>query len=152
MQGCETYNSKLMIKTYFKLAFRNLNRSRVFSFINIFGLALGTLCCLYIVVYVEDQFSYDKQHKDATSIYRVTTDLDLTGDRHHYASVSPPIVPVGCIACRADRGAGRIPFALCASAGSTNTGARKASISSDDRAGHEFPHLPHRLRRLHRLP
>jgi putative ABC transport system permease protein len=82
-----------MIKSYLKTAFRFLLKNKTFSFINIFGLAAGTLCCLYILLYVQDQYSYDKQHKNAASVYRVTTDLALTGDKHHGASSSPPITP-----------------------------------------------------------
>ncbi|WP_259071399.1 ABC transporter permease [Mucilaginibacter sp. X4EP1] len=82
-----------MIKSYLKTAFRFLLKNKTFSFINIFGLATGTLCCLYILLYVQEQYSYDKHHKNANSIYRITTDLILTGDKHHNASSSPPISP-----------------------------------------------------------
>lgn len=82
-----------MIKSYFKTAIRFLLKNKTFSFINIFGLAAGTLCCLYILLYVQDQYSYDKHHKNVNNIYRVTTDLVLTGDKHHSASSSPPIAP-----------------------------------------------------------
>ncbi|HEV2479190.1 MAG TPA: ABC transporter permease [Puia sp.] len=82
-----------MLKNYWKTAIRFLLKNRTFSFINIFGLAIGTLCCLYIVLYVQDQFSYDRHHRDARNIYRVTTDLILTGDRHNNATASPPIAP-----------------------------------------------------------
>ncbi|MFI5136526.1 MAG: ABC transporter permease [Sphingobacteriales bacterium] len=82
-----------MIKSYLKTALRFLLKNKTFSFINIFGLATGTLCCLYILLYVQQQYSYDKQHKDANNIYRITTDLSLTGDKHHGASSSPPIAP-----------------------------------------------------------
>src|ERR1700760_794852 len=82
-----------MIKNYLKTAFRFLLKNKTFSFINIFGLAAGTLCCLYILLYVQTQFSYDKQHKDANNIYRVTTELALTGDKHHSGASSPPITP-----------------------------------------------------------
>ena len=82
-----------MLKSYFKTAYRFLLRNKSFSFINIFGLAAGTLCCLYIVVYVRDQLSYDRHHKNAGNIYRLTTDLVLTGDKHHNATASPPIAP-----------------------------------------------------------
>lgn len=68
-------------------------KNKTFSFINIIGLATGTLCCLYILLYVQDQYSYDKQHKSANNIYRLTTDLELTGDKHHSGSSSPPITP-----------------------------------------------------------
>jgi len=82
-----------MFKSYFKTALRFLLKNKTFSFINIFGLATGTLCCLYILLYVQDQYSFDKQHKNANDIYRVTTNLQLTGDNHHNATCSPPIAP-----------------------------------------------------------
>jgi putative ABC transport system permease protein len=82
-----------MFKSYLKTAYRFLLKNRTFSFINIFGLAAGTLCCLYIVLYVQDQFGYDRQHKNAKDIYRITTDLVLTGDKHHAGTCSPPIAP-----------------------------------------------------------
>jgi len=82
-----------MIKSYLKTAFRFLLKNKTFSFINIFGLAAGTLCCLYILLYVQQQFSYDKQHKNAKDIYRLTTDLGLSGDKHHSGTSSPPITP-----------------------------------------------------------
>src|SRR6202162_3392381 len=82
-----------MIKSYLKTAVRFLLKNKTFSAINIFGLAAGTLCCLYILLYVQDQYSYDKHHKDVDRIYRVTTDLALTGDKHHSGASSPPITP-----------------------------------------------------------
>jgi putative ABC transport system permease protein len=82
-----------MFKSYFKTAIRFLLKNKTFSFINIIGLATGTLCCLYIVLYVQDQYSYDKQHKNVNDIYRVTTTLQLTGDNHNNSTSSPPIVP-----------------------------------------------------------
>ncbi len=60
-----------MFRTYFKTAWRFLLKNKTFSFINVFGLAVGTFCCLYILVYVRDQYSYDKHHKQLDQIYRV---------------------------------------------------------------------------------
>src|ERR1700741_1750898 len=82
-----------MIRSYLKTAYRFLLKNKTFSFINIFGLATGTLCCLYILLYVQDQYSYDKHHKDAQNIYRVTSSLELTGDKHTNSTASPPIAP-----------------------------------------------------------
>ncbi|MGF7074153.1 FtsX-like permease family protein [Mucilaginibacter sp. 3215] len=82
-----------MIKSYLKTAWRFLLKNKTFSLINIVGLATGTLCCLYILLYVQDQYSYDKQHKDVKDIYRITTSLELTGDKHNSATSSPPITP-----------------------------------------------------------
>ncbi len=81
-----------MYKNYFKTAFRFLVKNKTFSFINIAGLALGTLCCLYILLYVRQQYSYDKHHPGADHIYRVTSALQIPGDKHVNATVSPPTV------------------------------------------------------------
>jgi len=83
-----------MLKSYLKTAYRFLLKNRTFSFINIFGLAAGTLCCLYILLYVADQYSYDKQHRDAGDIYRLTTTMGLPGDKQVISgATSPPIAP-----------------------------------------------------------
>ena len=82
-----------MFKSYLRTSMRFLLKNKTFSLINIFGLAVGTLCCLYILLYVQDQYSYDKHHKDGNNIYRVTTSAELTGDKHTIASASPPIAP-----------------------------------------------------------
>jgi putative ABC transport system permease protein len=82
-----------MLKNYFKTTLRNLWKNKTYSFINIIGLAIGTLCCLYILLYVEDQYSFDKHHNNAEDIYRITTSLSLTGDKHNNATSSPPIAP-----------------------------------------------------------
>src|SRR5215212_4267831 len=82
-----------MFENYLKTTFRNLWKNKTYSFINIVGLAIGTLCCLYILLYVEDQYSYDKHHKNVSDIYRVTSNLSLPGDKHTNATTSPPIVP-----------------------------------------------------------
>ena len=56
---------------YVKLTFRNLMRNKVFSFINIFGLAAGLAVCLLIMLYILDESSYDKHHKDGDRVFRV---------------------------------------------------------------------------------
>ena len=62
-----------MIKNYFKIAFRNLFKHKVYSFINIFGLAIGIGCCLLIGLYVQNEWSYDTFHSKSDRIYRVWT-------------------------------------------------------------------------------
>src|ERR1041385_7676793 len=64
-----------MLKNYIKIAFRNLWRHRVFSFINIMGLTVGMTACLLIFLYVRFEMSYDTFHTKANRIYRVVTDL-----------------------------------------------------------------------------
>jgi putative ABC transport system permease protein len=60
-----------MLKHFFKIAYRNLLRRKVYSFINITGLAVGMACCLLITYYVQHELSFDKYHKNFDRIYRV---------------------------------------------------------------------------------
>lgn len=84
----------LMFQNYLKTALRFFRKNRIFSVINVAGLAIGTLCCLYIVLYVKDQYSYDRQFDHAPDIYRLTSTLKTTGDdQHTMATASPPIAP-----------------------------------------------------------
>jgi putative ABC transport system permease protein len=64
-----------MISNYIKVAIRNLLRQKAFSFINIFGLALGISCTALIGMWVNDELSYDRFHDDYDHIYRVTATL-----------------------------------------------------------------------------
>ncbi|MCU0393319.1 MAG: ABC transporter permease, partial [Thermoflexibacter sp.] len=60
-----------MIKNYLKIAFRQLWRNRVYSFLNITGLALGLAVSLLILLFVSHEFSYDRFHSQSENIYRV---------------------------------------------------------------------------------
>ena len=86
--------SPIMILNYLKIAFRNLVRHKMFSSLNILGLTVGTVCCLYILLYVKDQFGYDNHHKDAENIYRLQTNiLHNGGDQPMFNSgTSSPII------------------------------------------------------------
>jgi putative ABC transport system permease protein len=63
-----------MIRTYFKLAYRNLIKDKAYSIINISGLAVGLAASILILLWVQNELSYDKFHKNADQIYRVTLD------------------------------------------------------------------------------
>ncbi|MXV14856.1 ABC transporter permease [Hufsiella ginkgonis] len=83
-----------MLKNYIKIAFRNLVKNSTFSVINIVGLTAGTLCCLYILIYVKDQYSYDQHHAKAGSIFRITSLLASKGDTGNpMGTTSPPVGP-----------------------------------------------------------
>ncbi len=82
-----------MIRNYIKVAVRNLLRQKGFSFINILGLALGISCTALIGMWVNDELSYDRFHKDHERIYRVTATLP---EMKVHAAVSP--VPLGIAA------------------------------------------------------
>ncbi|MFO7445784.1 MAG: ABC transporter permease [Ignavibacteriaceae bacterium] len=64
-----------MLKNYLKIAVRNLLRYKVYSYINIFGLAIGIACCLLILLFIHDELSYDSFHEKADRIYRINTYL-----------------------------------------------------------------------------
>jgi len=60
-----------MFKNFFKIAYRNLLKNKVFSLVNIFGLAIGMAACFFIFSYVHFESSYDRWHPNAADIYRV---------------------------------------------------------------------------------
>lgn len=62
-----------MIRNYLKIAFRNLINNKVFSFINIVGLAAGLSCCMLICLYIYHELSYDTQHQDVDQLYQIGT-------------------------------------------------------------------------------
>ena len=69
-----------MFKNYFKIAFRNLARNKIYSFINIAGLSIGLACAMLIILYVKDEVSYDRFHKNVNNIYRIVTQgIDKNG-------------------------------------------------------------------------
>ena len=83
-----------MLQNYLKIALRNLTRNKMFSFLNILGLTVGTACCLYILMYVKNQFGFDKHHQNADNIYRVNTKIERKDElAFNGCTISPPIVP-----------------------------------------------------------
>ena len=80
-----------MLTKYLKLALRNLKRNKVYSFINIFGLALGITCCLLLSLYIWDEMTYDKHHKRASDLYRIITNFQSGSVIDRVGSASPPV-------------------------------------------------------------
>jgi putative ABC transport system permease protein len=62
-----------MIKNYFKIAWRNIRNSKAFAAINILGLAMGLSCSLLILLWVQDENSFDAFHKNNPQLYYVYT-------------------------------------------------------------------------------
>jgi putative ABC transport system permease protein len=62
-----------MIRNYLKLAWRNLNKNKIFSFINVFGLSVGLTCCILIALYIFHETSYDKHYPNSHRIYQLGT-------------------------------------------------------------------------------
>jgi predicted permease len=83
------YWSLQMFKNYMKIALRNIKRYKGYSFINIFGLAVGITCCILIFLWVQDEFSYDKFHENGDNLYLVGTHQRL-GSQTATSSGTPP--------------------------------------------------------------
>ena len=69
-----------MFKNYFKIAWRNLSKNKVYSTINIAGFAIGLTCFILIAVFVIDELSYDRKPAQAENIYRVNLSVTGNGD------------------------------------------------------------------------
>lgn len=77
-----------MLQNYFKIAWRNLMKNKVFSFINILGLTIGITCCMMIFLFIINEFSVDKFHAKKDKIYRVMRQFDVSKNKVPY--LSPP--------------------------------------------------------------
>ena len=81
-----------MFKNYFKIALRNIRRYKTYSFINIIGLAIGMACCIMILLYVQDELSYDSYHANADHIYRlIAQGKSSGGEERRNAAIGAPI-------------------------------------------------------------
>src|SRR5258706_1267815 len=65
------HKTAIMIKNFFKVAIRNLWRHKGYSFLNIFGLAMGMTCSLLILLWINDERSVDAFHAKASRLYSV---------------------------------------------------------------------------------
>jgi putative ABC transport system permease protein len=83
-----------MLKNYFIIAINNLIKNKLYSAINIIGLAIGLAACIIIGLYVRDQTSYDKQWKDSDRIYRVNFFVQVPGRELMKNAIAPlPVMP-----------------------------------------------------------
>ena len=68
-----------MLKTYFKIAWRNFSKNKVFSFINIIGLSTGLACCMLITLYINNELGYDTYQQNKDDIYLLVTNFIMQG-------------------------------------------------------------------------
>jgi putative ABC transport system permease protein len=85
--------SSQMLKNYLLVTWRNVKRQKGYSFLNIFGLALGMACAILIVFYIHHELSYDRFHANADRIYRVTMEGRFGGEPIHMAVTPNPLAP-----------------------------------------------------------
>lgn len=79
-----------MFRNYLITAWRNLRKNRLFSFINIAGLALGIACSLLIILHIKEELNYDQGFPGSKRIFRVTMH-EKVGQQKHWAAISPLI-------------------------------------------------------------
>lgn len=79
-----------MVTHYLKIFYRTLSRYKLYSLINIAGLALGMAACLLILLYIQQERSFDNQHADAERIFRVLTIDDALGTHGQRVGITMP--------------------------------------------------------------
>ncbi|HYK46992.1 MAG TPA: ABC transporter permease, partial [Parafilimonas sp.] len=82
-----------MFRNYIKTAFRSLRKNRLYSVINIFGLAVGLTACLLIGVYIDHELSYDKFNANANRIVRATMEYRSAGTVNSVATTGTKVGP-----------------------------------------------------------
>jgi putative ABC transport system permease protein len=83
-----------MLKNYFVIAFRSILRNKLFSSLNILGLAFGMCSALLIFLWVTDEFMYDKFHTHGNRLYRVMENQEYSdGKRYTFAATPGPMAP-----------------------------------------------------------
>lgn len=80
-----------MLKNYLKTAWRNLMKHKTFSIINIAGLSIGITICFIIMLFVQDELSYDRFNKNADRMVRVAFKADINGGKIFETNVMPPV-------------------------------------------------------------
>ena len=87
-------NHGTMLQNNLKIAWRNLLRGKVYSFLNIVGLAVGMACCMLIAAFVYNELNYDRQHEYADRIFRVGEVFKEDGEIvEESASIGFPVGP-----------------------------------------------------------
>jgi putative ABC transport system permease protein len=79
-----------MIKNFLKTSLRNLYKEKVYSLINITGLAVGLAACFLILMFIHHELSYDRHHEHAERLYRIAISARFGGTEYHAAGVAAP--------------------------------------------------------------
>ena len=77
-----------MLKNYFTIAFRNLRKHSFFTAINVIGLSVGISICLVILLFVRNEYQYDRHHENYDRIYRIHSDI-VFGGNHYDMTFAP---------------------------------------------------------------
>ncbi|PKP17707.1 MAG: hypothetical protein CVU06_12865, partial [Bacteroidetes bacterium HGW-Bacteroidetes-22] len=68
-----------MFKSYLKTTWRNLTRNKFYAIINIAGLSIGILTAIFLLLFVQDELTYDKHNEKYKRIYRLESHFDIAG-------------------------------------------------------------------------
>ena len=82
-----------MIKNLLKTAIRHISKHPGYSLLNVLGLTLGISCALFLIIYVSDEVSYDRYHKNADRIYRVSSKITEPDDQFTWNVAQIPFGP-----------------------------------------------------------
>lgn len=82
-----------MFWNYLKVTYRSFLRQKVYSLLNVTGLAIGLTCFILIFLYIQDEVSYDKFHTKSDRIYRMVEHFESEGVGEHSASQPFPVGP-----------------------------------------------------------
>src|SRR5580704_14513350 len=76
-----------MLRNYIKTAFRSLVKQKIYTAINVLGLAVSISACLLIVIYVKHEFSYDKFFPEGDRIYKMVLERKYPNHVTHYSVI-----------------------------------------------------------------
>ncbi|MCC6835893.1 MAG: ABC transporter permease [Cytophagales bacterium] len=79
-----------MLQNYLRIAFRNLIKNRIYTIINVAGLAIGLACFILVALYIKNETSYDQFYSNTENTYRINTHVDVNGISNHYPTAHYP--------------------------------------------------------------
>ena len=80
-----------MLRNLLKIAIRNILKDKTYSIINVLGLTIGITCSLFLLMYILDELSYDRYHKNADNIYRIVSNIKEPDNAFTWAVVQVPL-------------------------------------------------------------
>ena len=93
-----------MLKNYWLVALRNIRRSKIYSLINVAGLAIGLASVMLIVLYVKDELSFDRFHPKIHQLYRIVSEAKFDGQQKLNSHSGFFAGPWFCLPCSRDQG------------------------------------------------
>jgi putative ABC transport system permease protein len=80
-----------MLKNLLVVSLRSIRKDKAYSFLNILGLTIGITCSLFLIMYILDELSFDRYHKNANSIYRIVSNIKEPDNAFTWAVAQEPM-------------------------------------------------------------